>query len=411
MFDADKLLILVSSTLIICYVSGLFYVKTKVPDIVWAILFGIILGPILGLFEKDLFTSLSALMSTVALIIILLDAGINLNITLLKEATVKASLLSSVTILAVMFSVGISLSFLVPSSFTLLEGMLVGSMIGGTSTIAVYGILNGLEKIFTNIESSRTILTLESVISDPICIIASITLIKIIMTPETSLTTSVLDMISIFILSSVLGFSIGIFWSEVLQMLRGRPLTYIMTIALLSPIYIVTNRVIGEGGGPIAVLIFGLIISNYNLVMTKLNVKRQVEIDILKIREFHEEITFFIKSFFFVYVGLIATLSVDYLLIGLGILALILILRYAIVSTLGKILKFTQTEKVLTRIIYASGLPAFVMSQLPSIYDPNQQYFTRPEIYPNITLPLVLFNILFAALVGPVVAKRQLKTV
>jgi NhaP-type Na+/H+ or K+/H+ antiporter len=70
MFDADRLLLLVSSTLIISYISNLFYTKTKIPDILWVLGFGILLGPVLGYFDKELFLSLSPLMSTVALSLI-----------------------------------------------------------------------------------------------------------------------------------------------------------------------------------------------------------------------------------------------------------------------------------------------------------------------------------------------------
>ena len=111
MFDAERLLLLVSSTLIICYISGLFYTKTKIPDILWVLGFGILLGPVLGYFDKELFLSLSPLMSTVALSIILFDAGLNLDIKMLLQALTKASILSVVTILSVIVSVGYTLSF------------------------------------------------------------------------------------------------------------------------------------------------------------------------------------------------------------------------------------------------------------------------------------------------------------
>ena len=45
---ADSLLLLISSTILLCYVSGLLYTKTKIPDIIWVLAFGIILGPVLG---------------------------------------------------------------------------------------------------------------------------------------------------------------------------------------------------------------------------------------------------------------------------------------------------------------------------------------------------------------------------
>lgn len=408
MFNSDNLLLLISSTLILSYISGLIYSKTKIPDILWVLGFGIILGPVLGYFDKEIFLSLSPLMSTVALSIILFDAGINIDITLLMKAISKATILSITTISSVIVAVGYTLNFFMPSSFTLLEGMLLGAMIGGTSTIAVFGVLGGLNKLIPDMEGTRLILMMESIISDPICIITSITLIRMIMMPGVTIEDSLKDIIYTFTLSSAVGLAIGRMWAEVLDKLRGRSLNYIMTLAILFPTYILAEHTIGEGGGPMAALTFGLMLTNYNYISRKIGVKRSTKIDKKRLREFHEEITYLIKAFFFVYIGLIVSISGRYMKIGLGILTLILFVRYIVVVVVGRTMGFSKQEKILSILIYASGLPAFVMSQLPMIFDPNKQYFLNPEIYPNLVMPIVLGTVLFAALTAPRIAKRML---
>jgi cell volume regulation protein A len=385
------------------------YNKTNIPDIVWLLGFGLILGPVLGLFDNSLFISLSPLMSTVALSIILFDAGINLDITRLIKAISKATVLSICTITSVIFAVGYMLNFVMPSSFTIREGMLLGAMIGGTSTIAVISVLDGMQKIIPDIEGTRLILMMESIISDPVCIMASITIIKMIMMPGVTIFDSIKDTISTFTLSSVFGLAIGQIWAEVLNRLQGRSLNYIMTLSILFPTYIFAENVIGKGGGPMAVLTFGLMLTNYQNIAKRVGVIRNTKINKERLREFHEEITYFIKAFFFVYIGIIVTISRESLTIGLGVLSLILFIRYIVVVVVGKGLNFTKQEQILSILIYASGLPAFVMSQLPTIYDPNKQFFHNPEIYPNLVMPIVLGTVLFAAISGPTLAKRILK--
>ena len=409
MFGADRILLLVSSTLLIAYISNLFYSKTKIPDILWVLAFGIVLGPVLGYFDKEVFLELAPLMSTVALSIILFEAGINVDIKLLVSGLRKATILSVVTILSVILVVGFTLSTFMPLSFTLRQGMLLGAMIGGTSTIAVFGVLSGLDKIVPEIESTRVLLMLESVVSDPICIISSVTLIRMIMMPGVSVVEGLADILKTFLLSSFLGLLMGQMWAEALDKLRGRSLNYIMTLAIIFPAYILAERVIGEGGGPMATLAFGIMITNYGHITRRFGVVRDVKIDTRYLREVHEEITFFIKAFFFVYVGLIVTLSTEYAIIGMGILALILVIRVIVVYVVGKSLKFSKQEMVLSTLIYASGLPAFVMSQLPMIYDPPRKFFLDPEIYPNLVMPIVLGTVLFAAISAPILAKRLLK--
>jgi cell volume regulation protein A len=405
---ADKLFILVTSTLIICYISGLFYQKTKVPDIIWVLGFGILLGPVLGYFDKELFLEISPIMSTLALSVILFDAGINVDITTLMRTMAKSTILAICTFVTVVVSVGLLLNYLMPGSFTLLQGLLLGSMIGGTSTIAVFGILDGLERLIPDIESTRVILMMESVISDPICIIASITLIRMIMLPEISIVNSLMDIFTTFLLSSGLGLAVGQMWAEVLDRLRGRPFTYILTISILLSAYVIAERVIGEGSGPMTALCFGLMITNYGYITKRIGIKRNIKIDKRRLREFHEEITFFVKAFFFVYIGLIVTISMSYIEIGLYIVVVILVIRFIVATGVARILGFTRQEKVITGLIFAQGLPAFVMSQLPFIFDPNRQYFLNPEIYPNLAVPIVLGTVLFGAIAGPFLAKKQL---
>ena len=158
-----------------------------------------------------------------------------------------------------------------------------------------------------------------------------------------------------------------------------------------------------------AALTFGLMLTNYGNIARRVGFNRNPKIDKERLREFHEEITYVIKAFFFVYIGLIATISRESVVIGLGVFVLILFIRYIVVVVVGAGFNFSKQEQILSIVVYASGLPAFVMSQLPTIYDPNKQFFNNPEIYPNLVMPIVLGTVLFAALSAPTLAKRILK--
>jgi cell volume regulation protein A len=231
-----------------------------------------------------------------------------------------------------------------------------------------------------------------------------------IMLPEVSLSDSFRDIFSIFVLSALIGFVIGFVWAGIMDRLRGRPFLYMATIAILFPSYIFTESIIGEGGGAITALTFGLAITNYAFFAKKIGFESTVKIDKRRLRELHEEITFFMKSFFFVYIGLVVTLSLDYFITGLCVAALILVDRFFVASGVGYALRFSNEEKLLTRLICASGLPAFIMSQLPIIYDPNGVFFKDPGIYSNLCMPIVLVTVIFASVATPIIAKRQLKS-
>jgi cell volume regulation protein A len=409
LYGSNNLLLLISSTLFLGYIGNLFYTRTKIPDIVWLLFFGILLGPGLNFFNKETFLSLSPLMSVLAIVIILFEAGISINLETVLTTMSKYISLTIISYVAQLIFIGLLLNLILPTSFTLLQAWLLGAMVGGSSTVSVLSVLRGVEKIIPDSESARVILTMESVISDPIGIIVSITLIQRIITPQTSLLLGVGDIIFILILSSVIGFFSGFAWVMILDKLRDRPFNNVLTIALLFPLYLFVDQIIGNGGGAMATLVFGLVISNSKEIATRLGRKIEYKVDNQKMKEFHEEISFFVRSFFFVFVGLIATLRLEYILVGLTVVAAIVILRYSVGTMVGEFFDFSRTEKILSRLVFAQGLPAFVMAQLPSIYDPNKLYFVDPQIYVNLSIPIVLGTVIIDAVFGPIIAQRQLK--
>jgi len=404
----ENLIILVSLTILVSYVSGLIYSKTRIPDVVWLMGFGVLMGPILGYVDKGLFNQLAPLMSVIALSIILFEAGINVDIVMLLGSMGKAMVLSVASIMGSILLIGFLTAYFLVPELSFLQGMLLGSMVGGTSTVAVYGILTSIGNSLPNLDRTRVLLTMESIVSDPVCIISSITLIKMILQPEFTIRDTVKDLLTTFMLSSAMGLVVGVVWAKVLDRLRTRQYTYMITLAVLLPTYIMSEHWVGEGGGAVTALVFGLAVTNYRYIMERLGIGDRVLINKKRLREFHEEVTFFVKSFFFVYIGVVVSLSVRYAFIGFSLVILQIVMRYGIVAALSKPFSFTREERVLSQVVYASGLPAFVMSQLPQIFDPGRTHFVDPHIYPDLCMPIVLGTILFSGILGPALARRAL---
>jgi cell volume regulation protein A len=304
--------------------------------------------------------------------------------------------------------IGFSLQILMPGRFSLLEGMLLGAMVGGLGGISVSGILDRLSSVIPSAREDGLVINLESTISDPIRLVACLTLIKIITLQGALFEDGVKDIIFTFVMSTLLGSVGGLIWAEVLSMLRGRPFNYIMTVATLFPVYIMSEEVIGPGGGPIAALAFGLAITNYGYVTRRLGLKRTARVDKRRIREFNQEITFLIKAFFFVYLGLIVSFSLWYAVVGLGIISLMLITRYSVATGVSKLLMFTDGEKVFSRVVYMQGASALILAQLPIVFDPERLSFKAPEIFGDLCFPIIIGTVIFVSVLGPLIARRQL---
>jgi len=405
----ESFLLLISATLFLSYISNLFYTKTRIPDIVWLLSFGYLLGPVLNFFDFEIFEKLFPMLIMVTVSIFSFDTGINVDISTVMRSVIKALTLTVVTFIAVTAVVGFSLSFLLPDMFSLLEGMLLGAMVGGLGGISVTGILDQLKSLIPFIEDEGTVLNLESTLSDPVKVVACVTLIQMIMSPGLGLEDGMKDILFTFIVSAIFGIAVGLLWAEVLNLLWGRPFNYMMTLAALFPIYIASESVAGSGGGPITALAFGLTITNYRYISRRLGSSRRVRVDKRRIREFNQEIAFLIKAFFFVYLGLTVSLSVEYTVIALGVVALMLGVRYYVASAAGGILNFSFGERVLSRLIFLQGTSALVLSKLPIYWDTERIHFQNPEIYTNLCFPIVFITIIFVSILGPVLAKRQLR--
>ncbi|OPX58504.1 MAG: potassium/proton antiporter [Methanomassiliicoccales archaeon PtaB.Bin215] len=117
-----------------------------------------------------------------------------------------------------------------------------------------------------------------------------------------------------------------------LQKLSRQPFSYMITIAAMLIVFSVTNFLVDKaGGGAIAVLVFGLTIGNWDEISKVLRQKGEQFALGDKVKRFHDEIAFLIRTVFFVYLGLVITtihFTAWYLLLGLIVFFGLLIARY-----------------------------------------------------------------------------------
>ena len=411
MDTVTSVLLLISATLFLSYISGLIYTKTKIPDIVWLMALGYLLGPILGFFQPDMLSPGSFnLLILITVAIFSFDTGLNVNPMGVMKTAVKALILSGITFLVIMIVIGYSMHFVLPDKFTLSEGMLLGAMVGGLGGISVTGILDRLSALIPNIKKDGVLINLESTLSDPIRLVAVVIIIGIITQDTMTVESGIKDIVFVIVIATLFGLTAGMLWAEVLSLLWNRPFNYMMTVAALFPIYILSDNYIGAGGGPLTALAFGMAITNYTEVAKKFGFKRKVKIHKAKIREFNLEITFLIKALFFVYLGLKVVLTVETIMLSFGIVGLMLAVRYICASLLSPLIGLSPGEKVVSRLIFMQGITALVLSQLPTLLAPElQAKFTDLTIYENLLYPVVIVTLIIVSIFGPIIALRQLE--
>ncbi len=411
MINAEQILLLISFTIILAYVAGIFYNRTRIPDIVWLLGFGMLMGPILGFFDESLFGGIFELMLLVAVTLFSFSTGISINAQELLGNTRRALGLASASFLSITLAVGGSLRLLAPETLSMVDAFLLGAMVAGTSGVSVSSLVSSISGGFKDMGDSMTLLQLESTLGDPIRVVAVLTLIEMVTLTGAGPRTAALGILFVLVTAVAIGAVVGLIWGETLSRLRDRPLNYMMTLAALFPVYVFAEWVSGGGGGPISVFLMGFTLMNFGYVTRSLRLERRARIDRRKLRGYHDELNFLIKALFFVYLGLVMTPSLESFKVGLMVSALIIVVRFVVATMVGKINGFGDGELIVTRLIYIQGAGAMVLSQFPVKCDPTGLFFSNPDIFTNICIPIVLVSLIYNSTVSPFLARRQLESI
>lgn len=378
--DTLGILTLIGVTILLGYIGSFVFTKTKIPDVVWLLIFGLIVGPVLGLFESSIFIIVAPLVGALALIIILFEAGLNMDFYRMIREFPRSTAMAVLGIILSILVVGFLSTILF--GFDLLRGMLLGAIIGGTSSPIVLSIVGKLSLR----EEVKTVLELESILTDPLCIVVAIALIGIIVSklPVSTITPSVL---SAFCIGAIIGLLVGLIWLFTLYKLEKRQFKYILTLSVLLLMYVFVESVTGSGA--IAALFFGLILGNGRTFSKMLRLGRIYKIKKSLIK-FHEEITFFVKAFFFVFLGLILTINPKFIIYGIFIATVLVLLRFFVVEVTKVGMGLSKVELNMIRVMAPRGLAAAVLAGFPLVYG-----IADSNIFLNVAFVVILATVIY----------------
>jgi cell volume regulation protein A len=385
---------LVAAVIIILgFLGEEFFKRTSIPDSILLLLFGVLLGPIFQLFAHEELLAITPYFAALALIIILFDGGLNMDI---REAVKNSPRALVLAITGWILNVVVTAVFCkVLLGWRLLNGLLLGSIVGGGSSIIVIALIRKL-KVTEKIE---TVLSLESILTDVLCTVGAFTAMNIILSGEVSLGTALGSVGAAFGVGILVGLGFGIAWLVILEKLKGKPNAYMLTLAMLFLTFIVASNL--GGNGALSALFFGLIIGNSRPFARLLKFRTTVSID-SHVRDFHSQISFLIRSFFFVFTGLLFSLSsFTSVFIGLILSLIFLGIRFVVVKMAAVKSELHEYEHLMT-IMFPRGLAAAVLASLPLTSGvPNSQ------VFPEIAFIVILTTIIITTVGVAVIKKRK----
>ena len=385
--------------IILClgFLGDYLFRRTNIPDVLILIFLGFLIGPIFKIIDPTVLAPITQLFASLALLIILFDSGLHLNLFKTLQDSPIAVLLAFLGEFISMILIALFTMFMF--NWDLTNGLLLGAIIGGTSSAIVIPLVSRME---INGKISR-ILSLESVFTDAIVVVVGITLLQLVTATQTENELSMIasGIASQFSVGIVVGIILGIVWLRILRAIKGSLYDDVLTLGILLLFYSIVESL--KGSGAIFALTFGLVLTNGRLIYKMLRMKKPAEASKI-MKKFHSQISFLIRTFFFVYLGLIISFQNIYLIFYGVILTLILLfgrlLTVLIASIKNPLLK--ENRKILT-IIFPRGLAAAILAQMiVSSNAPNA------ILYPDLVITVIIGSVLISS-IGSSLIKSNLK--
>ncbi len=353
---------LLGGLLVLAVVANRLFRRTRVPDVIVLMAVGVLMGPVFGWVDPHQFQPITHAFGTLAVILILFEAGLELDLrdTLahFPGGLLLAALAYFLSLGAIAAVVGVSLRL------SLGAALLAGAALACTSSSITLPILQQIEVD----KPARVTLLLEASLSDALAVLSVGILIDLgggVGSVMSSLAYRFLFHVAVSVLLAVL---VAAVWSSLLPKLSEQRFWQVLTFAVVLLLYAGAERV--HANGLICVLAFGLALSNLRRIDRRL-LESSLGVEILgeehhsQMLSFHSELAFLVRTFFFVLIGVIVQFRelVTLLPAALGAVGAILVARWAAVrSSHWSRRGFSPPEREMVFWIMPRGLITVVLA-------------------------------------------------
>ena len=293
--------------------------------------------------------------------------------------------------------------------------MLLGIMVGGSSSIVVFGLVTRLSLS----DETKALLSLESDLTDILATIAAFALFGIMIANQFDVAAVAGNALRSIIVGLVLGVGVGIPWILISSRITKSAHAYMFTLAVLFVLFFLAKSM-GESGA-LTALVFGLTLGNGKLISKYLKIKsNQPSTD----NTFHNQLTFLVRTFFFVFIGLLANLGrIEYILFGivmtLGIyFGRLAITKYSLLlgTNLAKMsfLRIPSSawkeregvipsfDRRVVGIMLPRGLAAAVLATIPLTLN-----ISNADVYPQVVFVVIISSVVLTTVGLTAASKRQ----
>ncbi|WP_272521575.1 potassium/proton antiporter [Providencia sp. PROV202] len=349
-------LILLSSILILLGIfSSKLSARLGLPMLVMFLFIGMLAGEDgLGKITFDN-VNVSYAVGSLALALILFDGGLQTSVKSIKLVWKPAFTLATVGVLITAGITGLAAAYIL--GIPLLEGLLLGAIVGSTDAAAVFSLLRNAG-IYLN-ERLQATLEIESATNDPMAIFLTVGLLQLLMNPQASGSELALLFVSQMGIGAAVGIGVG--WISIkiinkIKLLAAGLYPVLVAACGLFSFGVASNL---GGSGFLSIFVTGVVIGNHSFVF-----QRNTFL-------FHDGLAWLSQIIMFVMLGLLVNPSslIEVWQEGLLIaLVLTFVARPLAVIPVLKLFRFTRNEIALISWVGLRGSVPIILAIFPFIF-------------------------------------------
>ena len=383
--------------LIIGFIADFLFKKISIPDILILIALGYLIGPVLHIIDPAQVERGSQIIATLALVVILFNGGLELEFAYVLKSAPRA------LILVIM---GCAVSMVAAAAFAIyvmrwdfLSSLLLAAILAGTSPAIVMPLVR---RSRAPVQVS-SLLNLESAFNGALVIVIALIVLRIMTGGQVGNELELVGRTLAIRISLGIGIGIagGVVWLAMLTVIEGEVYDDILTLAVVLLLYFSVETI--GGSGVMFVLSFGLILGNGVEVAKFLHISRAVEVHSLMMK-FHSQMSFLIKTFFFIYLGLMVTFDdLNCVVLGVILSFILLVARFiaVLISAAGNRTLFSN--KGILTFMLPRGLSAAVVAEVVAV-----SAIPNASMYPYIIIIVIITTVIMSALSIPVFGRKKL---
>jgi len=358
-----KFLVAVSVIFLIGAVGEMVFERTSIPDAIWLIATGVLLGPILGWVSRAQLNAVAPHFAALTLTIVLFEGGTRIRLGQLAKSAPRAGALAATSFALSVIAIAAivraaSWLGLLPEQWGLMHALLVGCILGGPSSIII---MPAMERARLD-ESLANLVGLESAITDAFCVVGTSAMIDLLVSGAKPGAAGA-SLLRSFGLALLIGVVCGFAWLLFLKLLRSSEHAYPITLAALLLLYVAIDAV--KGSAALGILSFAIVLGNAPSISKTFELGEGFELG-KDVASFHSRMTFIIKSLFFTFMGLMLGPPWGLLAIGVLLALVIAVARVpaALLATLGS--KLGTAGKKMVVLALPRGMAAGVLATMPA---------------------------------------------